>query len=247
MTIPLEELERAAARACLAPEPSDADLGALGSPDRWQIYRRMVRARMHRVCATALPHTKRAIGDERFEALVDQWLAEAPPTTRFFRELPSAMVRWALADEGRLDEPAHARDLLRYERALWEVRADDDRGLPEVGEFSFEGVPAFGPAHRFLELEWGVDRREGAIERLEGALLVYRTAGFTVPCMRLNPLAAAIVRELRVAEAERRSVTEAVQRAAASEERAVDQTFIESLSGLLEKLITRGIIRGCRI
>ncbi len=243
----LAEREATVARMCLAPKPATTDLDALGSPDRWQIYRRMVRARMHRVCETALKHSRAALGEKPFTALVDEWLATEPPTTRFFRELPTQMVQWALADDARLPEPAHLRDLLRYENALWEVRAEDDRDLPEVVDFSFEGVPSFNPASRFLELDWAVDRRaeDGSVEPLEGALLVYRTAGFTVPCMRLNPLAAAIVRELRAAELEGRHVTEAVQRAAASEKRAVDQKFIESLGGLLEKLITRGIVRGC--
>lgn len=247
MSDTLAEREATVARMCLAPQPAKADLEALGSPERWQIYRRMVRARMHRVCETALKHSREAVGEERFAALVDEWLASDPPTTRFFRELPSQMVRWALAEQSRLTEPAHARDLLSYEVALWDVRAEDDRDLPEVVDFSFDGVPTFDPASRLLEPDWGVDRRDedGGVEPLDGALLLYRTSGFTVACMRLNPLAAAIVRELRAAETARGSVTEAVQRAAASEERAVDQTFIESLSGLLEKLITRGIIRGC--
>ncbi|MBO6935967.1 MAG: putative DNA-binding domain-containing protein [Deltaproteobacteria bacterium] len=243
----LAEREATVARMCLAPTPATEDLDTLGSPDRWQIYRRMVRARMHRVCETALKLSRAAYGEEAFTKLVDEWLAAEPPTTRFFRELPNQMARWALSDEGRLVEPAHLRDLLRYEDALWAVRAEDDRDLPEVVDFSFEGVPAFNPSSRFLPLEWGVDKRadDGSVEPLEGALLVYRTAGFTVPCMRLNPLAAAIVRELRDAQEAGRAVTEAVQRAAASEKRAVDQKFIESLSGLLEKLITRGIVRGC--
>ncbi len=241
----LAEHEATVARVCLSAEPTEGDLATLGATDRWQIYRRMVRARMHRVCGTALKHTKEALGDAGFEALVDQWLAEAPPTTRFFRELPTELVRWVLANESRAAEPAHLRDLLRYENALWEVRAQDDRDLPAVVDFSFEGVPTFHPATRFLPLEWGVDQRDDGVEPLEGALLVYRTAAFTVPCMRLNPLAAAIVRELRAAEGDGRNVTDAVKRAAADQQRAVDQRFIESLSGLLEKLITRGIIRGC--
>lgn len=241
----LAEHEDTVARVCFSATPAKDDLEALGSVDRWTIYRRMVRARMHRVCSTALKHSKSALGDARFEALVDQWLAEAPPTTRFFRELPTQLVRWVLADEGRATEPAHLRDLLRYENALWEIRAEDDRELPAVVDFSFEGVPAFNPASRFLPLEWGVDRRDDGVAPLEGALLLYRTSAFTVPCMRLNPLAAAIVRELRAAERDGRNVTDAVKRAAEDQERAVDQRFIESLSGLLEKLITRGIVRGC--
>jgi hypothetical protein len=241
----LAEHEDTVARVCFSTEPAEGDLQTLGAVDRWQIYRRMVRSRMHRVCGTALKHGKDALGPAAFEALVDQWLAEEPPTTRFFRELPSQMVRWVLSDERRATEPAHLRDLLRYENALWEVRAEDDRDLPAAIDFSFEGVPAFDPATRLLPLEWGVDRRKDGVEPLEGALLVYRTSGFTVPCMRLNPLAAAIVRELREAQAAGRTVTDAVKRAAEDQQRAVDQTFIESLSGLLEKLITRGIIRGC--
>lgn len=241
----LAEHEATVARVCFDAEPAKGDLKALGAEDRWQIYRRMVRARMHRVCGTALKHSKGTLGDEPFAALVDQWLAEAPPTTRFFRELPTAFVSWALTDEARTPEPAHLADLLRYENALWEVRAQDDRNLPEVVDFSFEGVPAFHPASRFLDLAWGVDKRDDAVEPLPGALLVYRTAAFTVPCMRLNPLAAAIVRELRAAEDAGRTVTDAVKAAADSQGRAVDQRFIESLSGLLEKLLTRGIVRGC--
>jgi len=241
----LAEHEDTIARVCFSAAPAAGDLEALGSVDRWKIYRRMVRARMHRVCSTALKHSKSALGDIRFEGLVDQWLAEAPPTTRFFRELPSQFVQWVLADDERAKEPAHLRDLLRYENALWKIRAEDDRDLPAVVDFSFEGVPAFNPASRFLPLEWGVDRRDDGVAPLEGALLLYRTSAFTVPCMRLNPLAAAIVRELRAAERDGRTVTDAVKRAAEDQERAVDQGFIESLSGLLEKLITRGIVRGC--
>ena len=236
------------ARVCLEPTPDPARLAALGDPGRWGIYRSMVRARLHRVCERALERTRQALGEAPFAALVDRWLAEAPPATRFFRELPSEMVAWALRAEGAaLDSPTHARDLMRYELAVWEIKAADDSSAPPVVDFDFQGVPSFSPASQLVEVSHGVDRRadDGSVEPLDGALLVYRTTDFRAKCLRLNPMASSLVRELRSAEGAGRSVTEAVQRAAAQRGVAIDQKLIEGLSGLLEKLLTRGALRGC--
>ncbi len=242
----LAEHQAKVARVCLEAEPSE--LGSMDHADRWSIYRTMVRARLHRVCEQALKRTREALGEEAFRALVDRWLASAPPSTRFFRELPGEFVAWVDATEcPEMGTPTFARDMMRYELAVWSVKADDERGEPSVVDFSFEGIPCFSVASRFVRVAHGVDRRaeDGSVDAHDGALLVYRTAGFTAKCLRLNPLAAALVEELRQAESARRSVTEAVQRAAQKQGVAIDQKLIEGLSGLLEKLLTRGVLRGC--
>ena len=242
----LEAYEAAAARACLSPEADPADLAKLGSAKRWTIYRSMVRTRMRGVCRTAAKRTVEALGEATFDRVVDDWFATAPPTTRFFRELPSQFARFAV-EHALFAEPAHAIDLLRYEIAVWEVKAADDRDLPAVVDFSFEGTPCFSPAAQLVEARWGVDRRadDGSVEPLEGALLVFRDAEHRGRCIRLNPMAAAIVRELQAAEATGATVTDAIKRAADDQGVAIDQKLIEGLSALLEKLLTRGVLRGC--
>ena len=247
MSESLRDHQLRAGRVCLAPEVDEEDLKALGAPQRWSIYRTMVRTRLSKVCAAAMPRVRKSLGAKAFDASIESWLAEAPPRTRYFRELPQAFFDFAFAHE-RLLRPPWVADLARFELALWNIKAVDDRDLPTVSDFRFEGVPHFSPAMALLDVEFAVDKQageDGSYAKGATTLMIYRTRDFRGRCLRLNGLAAALVRSLVDASSQGNSVTHAVQAAAQKQGVAIDQKLVDGLSALLEKLLTRGILRGC--
>lgn len=95
--IPLSEHERLAASVCFSRDVDDATVATLANGDgladeRWRVYREMVRVRFRKVVLAAFPRTTKALGDQ-FEPRFAAWLDEAPPDTRFFRDVPTGFAR----------------------------------------------------------------------------------------------------------------------------------------------------------
>ena len=251
----LLERERVATRVCFARQPDPADLEALGAPERWRTYRSMVRARLERVVSTALARTVRQLGDERFAAMVADWLADAPPTQRYFREVPMGFLahhQAALdADEAR----PWLGDLARFEMLAWRVRYADDRHLPPVVELSFERPIVLHPSVELLDLRYDV-QPHGELHHDDYPakalhVLMFRDdqerperAAFRAVTLILNPLARDLVRAWRDHPEE--TLTALTQRVAAARDTAIDERFIEGLAGLLEDYLRRGVVLGSR-
>ena len=63
----------------LAREPHPSALAALGGGSRWELYRRMVRARFFQTLEHAYEDLRAAVGNEVFRLLGELFFAEAPP------------------------------------------------------------------------------------------------------------------------------------------------------------------------
>ena len=205
----------------------------------------MVRTRLRRVCGAALPRTKKALGPEAFEAAFVSWLAEAPPSTRFFREVPAQFAAH-LAPRLEAREEGWLPDLARYELAEWTVKSADDADLPPLApEFGFERPPVVSPALTLLEVGWTVPRKKA--KRYEPTplhLCIYRDPeSFQAVTMELNELARDLLRAWIPGD---RTMTEAVQAVAQARGTAIDARFIDGLSSLLEDFLGRGILLGSR-
>lgn len=242
----LGDLQRAVLRVCYGRAVAPEDLARLGGPaSRWTLYRRMIRGRIREAIDGALPRTVSALGPDATGALVEAFLAEAPPATRLVREITPEFLRWLggrFPDDARRAAP-WLPDLARYELALLELAGDDaEIDLANVTEFAMDRVPVLAPARRFLRVEYAVHQPDGVPARAPQALLVYRAAlTHTLETLALSPSAADIVARM---ETGRLTVTECVRDVLAAYGTAADPAFLESLADLLADFLGRRVLLG---
>jgi hypothetical protein len=230
-------------RVCFAAEPPEDGLALLGDRDRWLLYRSMVRTRIVKVVRSSLPRTREILGEEAMKALVDAWLESAPPSTRYFWQLPLSFGAFA---EGRLpDAPPFVADLLRYELARWRVRHAEAPAAPVVVDFTFDRAPVLNPSlvlHTFAHPVHLTD-----LAKLEAAqptrVAIFRGHDHRADAVALNATAGALVEDWLGGE---RSVAESVRAIAKTRGLTLDQGFIEKLGSLLADFIERGMLLGSR-
>lgn len=236
----LRAYQEAALRVFFEREPSDADLLQLGSPERFRLYRNMVRHRLDKVVRAALPRTLRALGDDEAAALITAFFDEAPPRTRWFREVPEHFGAFAL---GRFTDtsPAHLRELCQFELARWTVQHLESEPAVNVVALDFNLPPVTTPALRRLRVQHRVDQR-GATPREEPAnLAVYRRLDDKPATWVLNDIAAALLDAFVDGQG---SLAERVQAVTRARDVAIDEKFLERLSALLADFLERGVLLG---
>ena len=240
----LDERSRLIQRVCFDIEPSEADLETLGSPERWLVYRDLVRTRLVGVVDAALPRSKAAIGEPRFASTVAAWLSTGGSKTRYFRHVPNELVDFALplwTD----DVAPWVLDLARYEIASWSVRHAASNLTP-AGEFTFDTRPLVGSAVRVLRLEYPVHEGptpEDGYGPSPHTLCLYRNDKHRAVPKILNPLAADLLEAWQRGD---QTVAESVQQAANSHGVDIGPAFVEKLSTLIADFITDGILLGRR-
>mgnify|MGYP000872389561 CR=1 FL=1 len=241
-----DEAQRRLARVCLDPTPSDDDLRALGAtPERWHLYRALVRGRMVDTLGDALPRTRDALGAARFEAATGAFLHRAPPDTRYVREL---CIRFADFLEGAPDVLADAApwalDMARFEAAVMRchIALDPRPDDPAVVDFDMARAPALTPAQHFLRVSWSVHAQGAIPEPGALGLLLYRDpANDRVETLVLTPIAADIYERLARADA---SVTDCVRAALAQHDAVAGQVFVERFADFLGDLMDRRVLLG---
>ena len=237
----LADRVRAMHRVCFDREPSEADLAALGSRERWLVYRQLVRERLVRVVGAALRRTQVALGEARFGATLDDWLASGGPTTRYFRDVPTELVEFART-EWR-ERAAWIADLADYEGAVWDVRYAP-RDPRQVGEFAFDRVAVLSPALRVLRLSHAVHEvptPATGYPPKPTIVCIYRDRNHKPVPWSLNPLAATLVEAWARGE---KTVTETVHEATAAHGAEIGPVFVEKLSGMIADFLERGILLG---
>ena len=231
-------------RVCFDEAAANDDLGRLGNEPIWLIYRSMVRNRLVGLIRTALPRSEAAIGEGVFSKMLDSWLADHGPSTRYFRHVPSEFVEFALPKLGS-KHPNWVPDLMRYEIAGWEVKHGPS-DHPTVGEFAFDKCPVMNPALRLLRLGFSVHEKptpKDGYPPNETQLCVYRNADHEAITWTLNPIAADIV-EAWIPGG--KTTTECIQAITQKRGIAIDENFLEKLSTLLADFLEKGILLGSR-
>lgn len=231
---------------CFAPTPSEGALDRVGDRERWLVYRKMVRARLHRVCTIALPRTVACAGEARFDAWVERWFAQRGPRTRYFWRVIGEFADFTLEQEE--PGPAWLLELLRYEATLWHTRHDEAEPGSSALPLDFERVPSVNPTLSLLHFGHPVHRAlredEGAYPREPTQLAVFRRADDDkAVTWTLNPMGAALVGRWQL---ERETLREAVLAVTAERGTSMTPRFLESLAGLLEGLLERGLLLGSR-
>jgi hypothetical protein len=102
------------------------------------IYRRQVRKSLKNGVLPAIPITQRLLGAEQVGALMDDWLAESPPTTRYYWQLPLQFADWLRHTE-REGHPA-LPELIRWETVEVEVLNAPDADAWTHGDLSRDEV-----------------------------------------------------------------------------------------------------------
>lgn len=231
----LSEQAKAIQSVCFGMEPSEADLALLGSPERWIVYRDLVRGRLAHVAGVALRRTKEAVGDAAFARVVDEWLSCGGPRTRYLRQVPLELAELAIP-VWQDTEPAWVADLARYEIAAWEVRHAPPEPV-SVGDFSFDRRPVLRSALRVLRLEHPVHetpRPEAGYAAETTRLCVYRDATHEASTRKLNALAADLLEAWQRAD---ETVAESVERIATSHRTQIGPAFVEKLSVLITEFV----------
>jgi hypothetical protein len=246
--LPLQERQRAITRICFAQEPPEDDLQKLGARDRWLLYRDLVRDRLRNMVKIALPRTVETIGERQFGRAFDAWLGEAPPRTRYIRDVVPEFVQFAVPrfrDEGKVRP--WAGDLARYESACWQVRYAEDPDRSTLVDFDFDKVPVLNPALQVLRLDYPVHKKQKVGARYKQNpvnVCVYRDdSTFKPETWVLNDFAAELVRSWGSGE---QTVTESVKQVAQARGTSIDQAFLEKLSSMLADFLRRGMVLGSR-
>lgn len=238
----LADHAKAMQRVCFGSEASEADLDLLGSPERWLVYRELVRNRLHHVIGVALARTKNATGKDAFHGAVDEWFNTGGPTTRYLRYVPSELAEFAIPIWQRTEAPWIA-DLAGYEITAWEVRHGPPDPTPSH-EFAFDRRPVLAATVKVLRLAYPVHNRptpDAGYEPDPTILCLYRDRNHKAIPRKLNPLAADLLDAWREAD---QTVAESVQKIAAAHNTEIGPDFIEKLSTLIADFSERGILLG---
>ncbi len=238
----LDAAQSTLARLCLDRTPRDEDLTALGGdPLRWLLYRHLVRGRFVDTFSDALPVATRALGREALGTMVERWLAERPPTTRYVRELSLQFADFALDHALPEGAPPWTADALRWDAAVMRCHIADDAERVPVGPFAMDRPVVLTPARALLRLRWSVHRDEVPTEG-EHALLVFRAEdSLRVEALTLDAFSFALVTAMG---APHTSLTGAVYDVLARHGEHANADVAAVLASLLGDLLERGIVRG---
>jgi hypothetical protein len=238
VTASLAEVQARFLGICLDRDPGDVTAFAMESERaRVLLYRDMVRWRFHQIARDVLPRTRAAVGEARFEALVDAWIGDRRPRSRFFRELPLELSEHAL-EGGAL--PPLARDLLLLERARWRATIAQDGAAPAA--FSLEAIPVPAPSLSVFEVEHAVQLGGGDAPG-RTLLAVYRRPDLEVETRWSTPTLHALLSGWALGQ---RPAIETVREVLAAEGRTPTPAFVDEMSAFLAELIERGAILGSR-
>ena len=242
--------------ALLASDPPDSAFAAFGgTPERWKVYRRMVRSRLADNVEHGFERLRSVIGEDRFGEIVARFLAESPPRSHYLRDVPAEFLRFFEQNRDALMRayvlPAYALDLARYEWAELETAYSfEETSEAQVGPLDMHRVPVLSPAHRLIDLAYpvhrmGTDGHDQAMPAAPFSLCLYRDAKtHEVAVLELTPVTASM---LSLMERRTLTVTEMVRKAAEEVGATVDVAFVDALSTLLADLIERGVLLGCLV
>jgi hypothetical protein len=251
--VSLADYQRGVLRTSLGLAPAQDEFAALGDPERFRLYRRMVRGRLREMAGVAFKQSLAAFGAAPFDACFERYLEHQPPRSPFIREVIAAFGPFARAQLGNSAQwPAYLADLLRFEEAKWRVAYAPVQmpkpGADGVRELDFDGCPVLNPTLRLLALEHAVHTLPTPPVPGPLSLLLYRPPGCDdVRWYAADPLLAAIVaRVLDARGSAPGSLAELVRAAAAELALALDGKLLEELASALTLAISRGVLIGVR-
>ncbi len=244
----IAEFQRAMVRVCFDRAPALHDMERVEGA---RLYREMVRTRLRELISAALPWTERTLGRAQTTAFFHAFLAEAPPSSRYFREVVPAFVAFVRPQLEVASAPEHAHDVLLLEGTRFELGFRHANIDETVIEIALDKVPVPHPTLRVLTLDFAVHQMN-ADEQADPThvppkgtyfVSVHRRPDHLVETRSLDGTGARLVRAWQRSD---RSVIECVRDVLAEERREPDHVFVERMSGLLAALVESGALLGAR-
>lgn len=247
----LAEYQRAMIGDSFALEANEQGERALGNPERFRLYRHMIRTRLLGMAQVAFKQTLASCGERPFAACFERYLALHPPRSPLIRDVIAAFGAYARSDQQLLaGAPAQLPDLLCFELAKWTLAYQPcvrpKLGEDGVRELDFEGALVLNPVLALLRLAHPVHAAIDGdpIAAAETELLVYRPDGVDeVRWYVADPLFAEIVRRAGGTE---ETLAELVRSVAGQQGRGLDGELLESLASSLTLALQRGVVVGVR-
>ncbi|MEZ4287393.1 MAG: DNA-binding domain-containing protein [Polyangiales bacterium] len=205
-----------------------------GSPERWRLYRRLVRTRIRGLLVAAFPRTQKVVGDNVFVQWVDAYLHAGGPSTPYFYELATEFADRVLGTDDALRNPEWAANLLRLERAQWFARHAPADEQPTAA-FNFESAPLLSRSLTLLRLHYAVQNVADTYAPAATRLCVYRDSEHRSAVWELNDMAADLIERWLTTD---ESVTESVRALTIDRGLGINEAYIEKLSALIADFLT---------
>lgn len=240
--------QRALRELCLRSAVRDDDLAALGGePERWLIYRRMVRARLREAVGHGFERLEARVGRETFGAWFGDFLEQSPPRSAYLRETAGEFAAF-LEGYARPGDPhpGLTLDLARFEWAELDC-AYEARPAPAAQPLSMGLRPALSPALRLVRLESAAHRlvRDEPLAQVAPGpawVCLYRDPqSFDVRVLELTDVTGRLL--VAMAQANR-PLVELVRQVATDAGAALDGAWLAALSDVLADFSTRGLLLG---
>jgi hypothetical protein len=254
-------LESALAELVLGPSVEPEELGALllrhalepeerasieAAPERFLVYRKLVRNTLRNAVALAIPRTMARLGP-LFDEYFERFLAERGPRTHYLRDVTMELLDFVAplwAKDGRV--PPWIHELARHEALEIVIASLGEAVVPrELGPLDAERSLAFIEAARIVRYGFAVHRLPVSEDdrsepmREPTALFAYRDAEHDVRYLELTPLAAAFVERLLGGESMKAALLGACAGLGTEPARALPGT-----AALLSDLSARGALLG---
>jgi hypothetical protein len=216
---------------------------------RLNIYRQLFRNNLDGLLSSQFPVIRRLRGAAAWAELVDGFLREHHARTPLFPELGQEFIAYlqtrAAASRG---DPGFLPELAHYEWAELAIAlAPADAPSMEIDPHGdlIEGRPVLSTLAWPLAYVWPVDRIRPEFQPAEAPaepslFLLQRRPDFGVKFAKIDPMAYALLQQLREAPARGREIVQRLAQLAGVEA----ETLIEPARGLMEGLRGRGVILG---
>ncbi|MBK8258958.1 MAG: putative DNA-binding domain-containing protein [Polyangiaceae bacterium] len=217
------------------------------APDGDDIYRTLVRGGIADTLRFQLRCTHKHAG-ARWRSDVERYVSEAPPHSRYLRDVGRLFFNWALPHwKADATLPAFLIDLARWELLGFDVlNAENDAAPDKKAELVLERSVRIASSVHVFYAEFDVhllpdDEEDMTVPaRGEVKLCVYRDETFSKRTLALTPSAAILIESLKAG----RTLGDAVTAAAMGTSSPLDAAFLQAAAHLLEDLSAREIILG---
>ena len=240
-----EDAERALAELRGFLEARGVDAGDVDAmmrrPQRFSIYRRLVRNTLEGVVYRLLPRTRAHMG-EKLERTLERFLHERGPQTHYLRDVPAELLAWA-EPQWRGDVAGWLVELARHELVSFQVSTAPKLAEPRAADVAIDKpllLSSLARIERYGHAVHELGEEPGATPAARDvALLYYRDEDFELRTLELEPLAAALLDKAPSAV-----LRDAIAAACEATGQPMNDDTLVAVARLLADLGERGVLLG---
>jgi uncharacterized protein len=220
---------------------------------RMAIYRELFFNNVRDLLGRSFPVLRKLLGEDRWQALVRDWLIEHRAQTPLFLEVPREFLQYLSEQRAAVaGDPPFLAELAHYEWVELALAIDErEAELPGVDSDGdlLSGRPALSPLAWSLAYAWPVHRLSPACQPAEPPaeltrLLVYRDRQDRVGFLEINIVTARLLELLADSAAPPASGRDALLRIAAELDHPQPEAVVEAGAAILADLRARDVLLG---